>query len=437
MSFPAYDEYKDSGVEWLGEVPENWTVCRVKSVADLVNGYPFDSKLFDSSDGMPIIRIRDLDKSIPETFYKGERVEAAVITSSDVLIGMDGNFNVGRWRGEGEALLNQRMCCIRGKDDLHTRILEYALPFPLKAINDVTFSTTVKHLSSIDVEKTRVAIPTDPSEQTALLEFLDTETSKIDSLVSEQRRLIELLKEKRQAVISHAVTKGLDPSVPMKESGIEWLGEVPEHWEVMRLRHACSHIFLGLTSKVDYVDDGGVPLVRALNIAGGKLDLSDVRCISKDQHASLTKRNRAMRDDVLLSKSGSIGTVAVVDTDVEFSIYESIFVLRSRADLLRSIYLLHLLRSQCCSNQFLASSVGMGVGHLNMSDIVDVYVALPPIDEQQEVGEFLDAEVHKFSQLQSQAERAIELLQERRTALISAAVTGKIDVREFATEAVA
>ena len=116
----------------------------------------------------------------------------------------------------------------------------------------------------------------------------------------------------------------------MKDSGIELLGEIPTHWDVKKLKNACKEIFLGLTSKVDYVENGndGVPLVRALNIAGGKLDFSAVRCISKKQHKELTKYRRAQRNDILLSKSGSIGTVAIVDTDQEFSIYESIFALR-------------------------------------------------------------------------------------------------------------
>ncbi len=230
MSFPRYPSYKDSGIEWLGEVPEHWDVTPIKNLARIVNGYPFDSKLFDPTIGYPLIRIRDLNSLDADTYYNGDFVESAAITSNDVLIGMDGDFNVGRWYGEGRALLNQRMCCVRGKSGLLTRLIEYALPVPLKTINDVTYSTTVKHLSSSQIEKTFIAIPADEREQQTIAAFLDRETAKIDALIGEQQRLIELLKEKRQAVISHAVTKGLNPNAPMKDSGIEWLGEVPEHW---------------------------------------------------------------------------------------------------------------------------------------------------------------------------------------------------------------
>ncbi len=164
---------------------------------------------------------------------------------------MDGDFNVGRWRGEGEALLNQRMCSIRGESLIVTRFLEYLLPPLLKSINDVTFSTTVKHLSSVELARTRIPIPVQ-GELCAIVSFLDRETAMIDALVAEQRRLIELLKEKRQAVISHAVTKGLDPNAKMIPSGIEWLGDVPAHWHLKRIKQVVATIEQGgaLNAKV-------------------------------------------------------------------------------------------------------------------------------------------------------------------------------------------
>ena len=146
MTSAVYRQYKTSGVEWLGDVPSHWRIKPLKQIATVINGYPFDSKAFNAERGHPLVRIRDLGASLAETYYDGHFVEAAAITSDDVLIGMDGDFNVGRWRGDERALLNQRVCCVRGNTGLITRFLEYALPYPLKALNDVTFSTTVKHL---------------------------------------------------------------------------------------------------------------------------------------------------------------------------------------------------------------------------------------------------------------------------------------------------
>ncbi|MFO1177651.1 MAG: restriction endonuclease subunit S [Ottowia sp.] len=237
MSFARYPAYKDSGVAWLGEVPEHWRVVRLKDVAKVINGYPFDSKFFSADGEFPLIRIRDLDEAETATRYAGKFVAEAAVTSSDVLIGMDGDFNVGQWRGDQPALLNQRMCCVRTDDINRSTILRHALPIPLKRINDITYATTVKHLSSFDVERTRFAFPVEQHEVHAIATFLDRETAKIDALVAEQAKLIALLQEKRQAVISHAVTQGLDPSVPMKDSGVEWLGEVPAHWEVAAVNY--------------------------------------------------------------------------------------------------------------------------------------------------------------------------------------------------------
>ncbi len=156
MSFPRYKRYKESGVEWLGEVPEHWDVVRVRNIAKIINGYPFDALLFDQDGKYPLVRIRDLDSRETATRYNGDFVESAAVTSSDVLIGMDGDFNVGRWLGDGPALLNQRMCCLRTDSEDLTKILRYALPTPLSAINNITYATTVKHLSSFQVEKIRL-----------------------------------------------------------------------------------------------------------------------------------------------------------------------------------------------------------------------------------------------------------------------------------------
>lgn len=175
---------------------------------------------------------------------------------------MDGDFNVGRWQGTGHALLNQRVCCARGTTPLITRLLEYSLPIPLQMINAVTYSTTVKHLASSQVEKTRVSLPVSETELMGLVCFLDRETSKIDALVAEQCKLIELLKEKRQAVISHAVTKGLNPDASMKDSGIEWLGMVPEHWKLSSLRNYAAFYTGSIPSREQPTYwNGGIPVV--------------------------------------------------------------------------------------------------------------------------------------------------------------------------------
>ena len=427
MSFPRYERYKDSGVEWLGEVPEHWVVTPVRNIAKIINGYPFDSKFFDPVEGFPLIRIRDLNSLDCETYYKGDFVERAAINSDDVLIGMDGDFNIGRWQGGGTALLNQRMCCVRGRNSVITRLIEYALPVPLKIVNQVTFSTTVKHLSSSQVEKSFIAVPPEDGEQEAIASFLDRETCKIDALIAEQQRLIELLKEKRQAVISHAVTKGLNPDAPMKDSGIEWLGEVPAHWQVGPLKRFayvidCKH------HTVQFLDEGW-PIVSIRELREDRIDLSDAKLTSRAEWEFLRDGRIPQPGDMIFCRNASVGAVGYVDFDEPFCMGQDVCLIRPDS---KSQYMHFQLTSILTRNQIEALLVGATIRRANVEEIRSLLVAHPSPDEQNEIAKYLSAETTKFDALSADAEQAIGLLKERRSALISAAVTGKIDVREFA-----
>ncbi|MEO1990408.1 MAG: restriction endonuclease subunit S, partial [Pirellulales bacterium] len=270
-------------------------------------------------------------------------------------------------------------------------------------------------------------------EQTAIASFLDTETSKIDSLVSEQRRLIELLKEKRQAVISHAVTKGLDPSVPMKESGIEWLGEVPEGWDVEMLSRVTTKIGNGYVGPTrDILVESGVPYVQATHIKNGRVNFDGAYFVTSEWSEWQSKATLQL-DDVLIVQTGAgtgdIGLVA--EEEVGYSCH-ALIIVRSSKDKLLGPFLAVSLQSQYGAQTLESIQTGGMHPHLNCGNVKFVHVPIPPLNEQRAIVEYIAERSQKFGQLEAQAERAIELLQERRTALISAAVTGKIDVREFA-----
>lgn len=436
MSLPRYPEYKDSGVEWLGEVPGHWDVLRVKNVANIVNGYPFDSKQFDPSEGYPLVRIRDLDCSSADTYFNGEFIEQAAITSDDVLIGMDGDFNIGRWRGEGVALLNQRMCCVRGNSEVISRLLEYALRIPLKAINEISYATTVKHLSSSDVEKTRVALPRDVVEQQTIAAFLDRETGKIDALIAEQQRLVELLAEKRQAVISHAVIRGLNPNAKKKDSGIAWLGEVPEHWDVKRLRFVAE--LNPSKSEVATLDKEMLVSFLPMDAIGndGTLNLEREKPIAEVETGYTYFRD----GDVTIAKitpcfeNGKGAVMRGLTQGIGFGTTELI-VVRPIASQVSSDYLHSLFTSVVFRKNGEGHMYGAGGQKRVPDDFVRNFeIAFPPIEEQQTISAFLDTETAKFDVLTAEANRAIALLLERRSALISAAVTGKIDMRKVLTQ---
>lgn len=425
--YPPYPEYKDSGVVWLGDVPEHWVLSRVKDVAVVFGGYPFDSQRFSPDVGVPLIRIRDINTELTAVYFDGDVPQEAIVENNDVLIGMDGEFNVARWKG-GKAALNQRVACVRTDSDELTTLLFYTLPFSLKVVNDLTYYTTVKHLSLEDIKKTIFALP-QGEELSNIVAFLDYETARIDRLIAQQLRLIELLKEKRQAVISHAVTKGLNPNTPMKDSGVEWLGQVPEHWDVCLIKFKCDGVTDG--AHISPVTEGGQELfVSIKDIEDGKIDFDNALLTSPDSYQYLVKTGcQPFAGDILFSKDGTIGQTAVTPEGISFVVASSLIIIRPNRDVVRPSYLNFLLQSCAVKEQVESFVKGAALRRLSIQNLLKVFGAFPDVYEQDAISRYLGAVLANYSELESKAREAIELLQERRTALISAAVTGKIDLR--------
>ncbi len=274
-------------------------------------------------------------------------------------------------------------------------------------------------------------LPTPPyEEQTQIARFLDYETAKIDTLIEEQQRLIELLKEKRQAVISHAVTKGLDPSVPMKDSGVEGLGEVPAHWAIKRLQFVCADIKAGPFGSAltkDMYTETGYKVYGQEQVIPGDFRIGDYY-INDDVYAGLNQY-RVEPGDILISCVGTFGKIAIVPTRAEPGIINPRLI-RVRANkLVMAPYLCEILRSNVVFEQFSFLSRGGTMDIINIGTLSSVVLAAPPIPEQAEVLDFLSTQIERFDGLIEQAVKGVRFLQERRSALISAAVTGKIDVR--------
>ena len=425
--YPPYPEYKDSGVVWLGDVPEHWVLSRVKDVAVVFGGYPFDSQRFSPDVGVPLIRIRDINTELTAVYFDGDVPQEAIVENNDVLIGMDGEFNVARWKG-GKAALNQRVACVRTDSDELTTLLFYTLPFSLKVVNDLTYYTTVKHLSLEDIKKTIFALP-QGEELSNIVAFLDYETARIDRLIAQQQRLIELLKEKRQAVISHAVTKGLNPNAPMKDSGVEWLGQVPEHWDVCLIKFKCDGVTDG--AHISPVTEGGQELfVSIKDIEDGKIDFDNALLTSPDSYQYLVKTGcQPFAGDILFSKDGTIGQTAVTPEGISFVVASSLIIIRPNRDVVRPSYLNFLLQSCAVKEQVESFVKGAALRRLSIQNLLKVFGAFPDVYEQDAISRYLGAVLANYSELESKAREAISLMQERRTALISAAVTGKIDLR--------
>jgi type I restriction enzyme S subunit len=292
-------------------------------------------------------------------------------------------------------------------------------------------------LNFAQISKLVFAVPSQ-SEQVQIATFLDRETAKIDALIAEQQRLIELLQEKRQAVISHAVTKGLNPDPPMKDSGVEWLGEVPEHWEVTQLRHFTKSLPGFAFSSERFIQDGSKwKLLRGVNVG--------VSCIRWDDTVYWDRQVDDRLDQYVLSpgdlvvgldrpmiKEG-LRVARIAQEDCPCMLLQRVAAVKGTKNL-STDYLFFLLSSPYFLAHFEPETTGVSVPHISTGQIDSFVVPIPPPQEQAEVVAFLSTELKAIQRLTEESSRSMSLLQERRSALISAAVTGQIDVRGLVPE---
>ncbi len=273
-----------------------------------------------------------------------------------------------------------------------------------------------------------IDLPLPPNEEQQIIAaFLDYETTRIDRLIAQQQRLIELLKEKRQAVISHAVTKGLNPNAPMKDSGVEWLGQVPEHWEVAKLRRFILEHRQGYYTTDPYVDEG-IKLLRITDLRElGHIDVSSCPLVPNIPSVMNFKLKEG---DVVFARTGGAGSFGIID-ELECDIVYASYLIRFRFNSkhLTPSYLRFLLLSDSLQLS-LKQNIHGGVNqNIHAEDIKDAISCVPPINEQLAIEKALTAKMKRYSELLEESEKSVRLMSERRTALISAAVTGKIDLR--------
>ena len=273
------------------------------------------------------------------------------------------------------------------------------------------------------------------AEQRVIAEFLDRETAKIDGLVERKERLIELLQEKRTALITRTVTRGLDPDVPMKDSGVEWLGEIPSHWQVKRIKNLSTFVTSGSRGWAEFYSDEGPIFLRIGNVESGSIDLN----MDEVQHVdpprgSEGERTRVKPGDVLLSITALIGAVGVVSEDLpEAFVNQHLALIRLSNPDVDSRWIAYCMFSSVGQAQFAADLYGGTKDGLGLSDVRSLVVLTPPIHEQKRIVAHLDRQTAKLMQLVQAVRTGINHLKEFRSALISAAVTGKIDVREAAS----
>ncbi|WP_120511553.1 restriction endonuclease subunit S [Photobacterium salinisoli] len=434
--YQAYPEYKDSGIEWMGDIPNEWVTIPVGRLYSR-------TKRTGHSEKELLSVYRDYGVIPKSSRDDNNNKESDDLTPYQLVQPNDLVMNkMKAWQGsiavsEYEGIVSPAYFVYEPREKLfelaHPRYVHYLLRNPIYITQYMSRSKGIRvnqwDLDPDEFKTIELLLPS-KDEQNKIFEFLDHETAKIDTLIEKQQQLIKLLKEKRQAVISHAVTKGLNPQAPMKDSGVEWLGEVPKHWVSTPLKHYakvidCKHI------TAEFTDDG-FPLASISEVKGWSVDLSRAKYTSKKYYDALIEGGRKpLAGDIIYSRNATVGEAALVLPDMpEFAMGQDVCLIRLLENV-NSEYLLYVLNSGVIENQLSLAMVGSTFKRINVDNIRNFLLALPPLSEQEQINESLSNLTNKYDLLIDKASVKINLMKERRTALISAAVTGKIDVRNW------
>ena len=440
MNFPGYQAYQDTEVEWLGKVPAHWNMVPLKYLCSFSGGgtpakenleywngnipwvSPKDMKLFDISnsiDKITAVAVKESSTSLVEPGALLMVVRSGILQRT-IPIGVN----------SVDVTINQDMKALR----FFASGFEQYFAYLIKGFESSWLlewrkqGATVESIEQEYLESSLIPVPP-VSDLVCVLAFLDHETAKIDTLIHEQKRLIELLKEKRQAVISHAVTKGLDPDVPMKDSGVEWFGEVPAHWTKKRLKNVSPFIAVGIVvNPSSYVAEDGLPFIYGGEVKEGYIDLSKTRKIST-LDSKKNKKTILETGDLVTMRVGYPGVTAIVPPSCEGGNCASVMLVK-RGDF-DSRWLCAVMNSRLIRRQVEVVQYGAAQKQFNIADAVEFWLLKPPQTEQAEIADFIATKSAGFDQLMNKASQSMGLLAERRSALISAAVTGKIDVRNW------
>jgi type I restriction enzyme S subunit len=446
MSFPRYPEYKVSNTDFIGQVPAHWKLKRLKHCAEVFPSN-VDKKSVDGQVPVKLCNYTDvyyndtigcalgfmLATATKEQAMRFEMQQGDVVFTKDSESADDIGVAAYISKRLPGVVYGYHLSIARAN---RAAIGEFLKQYFNSQETKSYFAVSANGLTRVGlgqyaVDNAPIALPT-VEEQTQIAHFLDHETAKIDTLIHEQKRLIELLKEKRQAVISHAVTKGLDPDVPMKDSGVEWLGEVPAHWKVTHLKYAASSIVDCPHETPIYDPDGDYLVIRTADVASGRLrSKKKMYRLTEEQYQIRTRRKILNENDIVYGREGERwGHAALVPESSTYCLGQRMMQLQA-SRYLDPRFLMLQLNTSNIYRQGEVDTVGATSPHVNISTIRNYALTEPPIMEQSNIADFLDESIGKADRLIVQAENMATLLNERRSALISAAVTGNIDVRNW------
>lgn len=434
MKYKPYPAYRDSGVEWAQRTPSHWTVSPLMAIADerdRPNKGMQENNLLSLSYGEIVTKdINDNDGLLPESFETYQIIEA-----DDIVWRLTDLQNDKR--SLRTALATQRGIITSAY--LATRIRAANARFVAYQLR--SYDTTKvfysmggglrQSMKYSDVKRLPMILPP-AAEQTAIATFLDRETAKLDTLIAKQEKLVELLQEKRQALISHAVTKGLHPDAPMKDSSVEWIRETPSHWDVRRVKTVSTFTTSGPRGWSERVGEMGNLFIQSGDLNDSlQIEFESAKRVQVENDAEALRTQLREGDVVVCITGAKTGNVAVSNKVPEKAYVNQHLCLIRPGNEVTPAFLGLSLKSKAGQTFFDLSQYGLKQG-LSLENVRDAIVLVPPLPEQVAIVNHLDCETKKLDTLIEKSRRSIDLMREHRTALISAAVTGKIDVREAA-----
>ncbi|EAH7568640.1 TPA: restriction endonuclease subunit S [Campylobacter jejuni] len=422
--------FKESGIEWLGEIPEHWEVVKINKIVTFVNGYAFENFDFNPIFEIPVIRIGDMQKE--KILYDNclktkekEKLKQFLISNNDILIALSGatTGKIAFCDTDNKAYINQRVAIVRSKLKL---VKYYFLTRGFSLLIELACNGSAQpNISTKEIGEFKIPLPP-LKEQEQIANFLDEKCKKIANFIEKKEKLITLLKEQKQALINETITKGLDKNINFKDSGIEWLGEIPQHWRIVKLKYV-AFTNIGLVYTPDDIienPDEGYPVLRANNIQNGKIDYQDLIYIKSKQ---IGKKQIISSGDLLMCvRNGSenlLGKTAKIQ-DGYFSFGAFTAIIKSQFnDYFYWIFQTNMLRKSIAS--FSASN---GIGQISQDDIKNFIISFPPLKEQEQIAQFLDSEISKIDAIIEKIKKQIELIKEYKTTLINQAVCGRINL---------
>lgn len=440
MTPAPYEKVRPTGRTWLVNIPSHWQLLRnkylLKEISNLTETGTEELLTVSQYTGVTPRRVK-IDQNQKKLTNAESLIGYKLVQKDDIVMNIMLAWNGSLGSSKFEGIVSPAYCVYRSKDTASSHYLHYLYRTPLftglfKTVSTGVVDSRLRLYPDVFLRLETCLPP--PNEQQAIVRFLDYKCAQINKFIQKKKRLIELLKEQKQAIINQAVTRGLDPNVRLKPSGVEWLGDIPKHWEIQRLRFIGAKFGSGVTPKggASVYSKNGIPFLRSQNIHFDGLMLQDVVYINENIHQFMLNTH-VKPNDVLLNITGaSIGRVCCVPAEFKAgNVNQHVCIIRPKLNIINPEYLAKYLSCSSIQKEIVIGQNGASREGLTLKTIKSIPIVLPPLNEQLEIVHYCSNELEEINALIKKLTQQIELVQEYRTRLISDVVTGQIDVRNI------